>query len=85
MMVEPGEWGRYQGLHVRKDLADAFLAQGATVMRLGGSMTNADGFRFKHMVGPAWDRPPTDSSWIQHTSWGFGIFEFLQVGQETAE
>ena len=27
MMVEPGPWGRYQGMHVRKDLAEVFLAQ----------------------------------------------------------
>ena len=31
-------------MHVRKDLADAFLGQKPTVMRLGGSMTNAPGF-----------------------------------------
>jgi hypothetical protein len=77
LMVEPGRWGRYQGMHIRRDLADAFLGQKPTIMRLGGSMTNADGFRFKYMVGPSWSRPPTDSNWIKHTSWGFGIFEFL--------
>ena len=33
------------------------------------------------MVGPAWSRPPTDSYWIPHTSWGFGIFEFLQFAE----
>jgi alpha-L-arabinofuranosidase len=32
-------------------------------------------------VGPPWARPPTDSSWIGHTSWGFGIFEFLQFAE----
>ena len=40
------------------------------MMRLGGSMTNTDGFRFKYMVGPSWSRPPTDSNWIKKTSWG---------------
>ena len=69
MMVEPGEWGRYQGMHLRADLAETFLGQKPTMMRLGGSMTNADGFRFKYMVGPPWSRPPTDSSWIAKTSW----------------
>ena len=70
LMLEPGAWGRYEGLHVRKDLAEAFLGQGPTMMRLGGSMTNTDGFRFKYMVGPSWSRPPTDSNWIKKTSWG---------------
>ena len=70
LMVEPGAWGRFEGLHMRKDLAEAFLGQGPTMMRLGGSMTNTDGFRFKYMVGPSWSRPPTDSNWIKKTSWG---------------
>lgn len=69
-------------MHVRKDLAETFLSQGVTMMRLGGSMTNQDGFRFKYMVGPAWSRPPTDSHWIHHTSWGFGIFEFLEFNEK---
>ena len=60
-------------MHVRKDLAEAFLGQRPTIMRLGGSMTNVDGFRFADQVGPPWQRPPTDSSWIKHTSWGFGM------------
>ena len=47
IMVEPGTWGRYEGMHVRRDLAEAFLGQKPTMMRLGGSMTNTDGFRFK--------------------------------------
>ena len=47
IMVEPGPWGRYEGMHVRRDLAEAFLGQKPTMMRLGGSMTNTDGFRFK--------------------------------------
>jgi hypothetical protein len=47
VMVEPGPWGRYEGMHVRRDLVDAFLGQKPTMMRLGGSMTNTDGFRFK--------------------------------------
>jgi|EP01047_Picozoa_sp_COSAG01_P060204 hypothetical protein len=82
LMLEPGPWGRYEGMHVRKDLAEAFLGQGVTMMRLGGSMTNTDGFRFRYMVGPSWSRPPTDSNWIKKTSWGFGIFEFLQFNEK---
>ena len=30
LMVEPGAWGRYKGMHIRKDLAEAFLGQGPT-------------------------------------------------------
>mmetsp|Transcript_17296 Transcript_17296/g.45102 ORF Transcript_17296/g.45102 Transcript_17296/m.45102 type:complete len:686 (+) Transcript_17296:304-2361(+) len=81
LMLEPGEWGRYNGLHIRKDLAELFLGQRPAVMRLGGSMTNAPGFRFHFMVGPPWSRPPTDSGWIPTTSWGFGMFEFVQFAE----
>ena len=81
LMFEPGEWGRYKGMHVRKDLADVFLDQRPTIMRLGGSMTNSIGFRWRYMVGPVWSRPPTDSMWLKNTLWGFGIFEFLQFAE----
>ena len=54
-----GEWGRYHGLHVRKDLAEAFLGQKPSIIRLGGSMTNADGFRFKYVNGTRRIEPST--------------------------
>ena len=54
-----GEWGRYHGLHVRKDLAEAFLGQKPSIIRLGGSMTNADGFRFKYVNGARRIEPST--------------------------
>ena len=37
--------------------------------------------RCRYMVGQSWSRPPTDSHWIKKTSWGFGMFEFLEFNE----
>ncbi|MEJ7638575.1 MAG: hypothetical protein WKF75_11525, partial [Singulisphaera sp.] len=44
--LQPGPWGRFEGLPVRKDVAEGLIRQGVTVMRLGGLMINADGYRW---------------------------------------
>jgi len=38
--LQPGPWGRFKGLPVRKDLAEAIVGQGIKVIRLNGSMIN---------------------------------------------
>ena len=81
VMVEPGAWGRFAGMHVRADVAASFLSQGATVMRIGGSMTNQPGWRFAGQTGEPWARPPADSSWFPHTSFDLGMFELIQFAQ----
>src|SRR5205814_932402 len=40
--LQAGEWGRFNNLPVRKDVADGIVAQGLTVLRYGGSMVNAE-------------------------------------------
>jgi hypothetical protein len=56
--LQPGAWGRFHDLPVRKDVADGLLAQGLTVLRYGGSMVNARGYRWKNMIGSRDRRPP---------------------------
>ena len=72
--VHPGEWGRYHGLPVKKDLATMLIHQMApTILRFGGGTINARrigdddpknysgwglGYSWKHMRGPRWQRPP---------------------------
>jgi alpha-L-arabinofuranosidase len=75
--LQPGEWGRFKGLPVRKDVADGLVAQGLTVMRLGGLMANAPEYRWKRMVGPKDRRPPYKGYWYPHSSNGWGVIEFL--------
>jgi hypothetical protein len=75
--LQPGEWGRFQGLPVRRDVAEALIAQGVTVLRYGGSMVNNPGYRWKKMIGPRDRRPPHRGTWYRYSSNGWGILDFL--------
>jgi hypothetical protein len=75
--LQPGEWGRFHGLPVRRDVAEGLLNQGVTVLRYGGSMVNAAGYRWKKMIGPRDQRPPYTGTWYPYSSDGWGIFDFL--------
>jgi len=43
--LQPGEWGRFKGLPVRRDVAEGLINQGITVLRYGGSMVNHGGYK----------------------------------------
>lgn len=75
--LQPGPWGRFKGLPVRKDVGDALVAQGLTVLRMGGCMANAPEYRWKKMIGPRDRREPYKGFWYAHTSNGWGILDFL--------
>ncbi|MDB6065163.1 MAG: putative alpha-L-arabinofuranosidase [Pedosphaera sp.] len=77
--LQPGPWGRFQGLPVRKDVAEGLVAQGITVLRYGGSMVNAPGYRWKHMLGPRDRRPAYAGNWYPYSSDGWGIPDFLNL------
>ncbi len=77
VFFQPGEWGRFQGLPVRKDVTDALVAGGFTVLRYGGSMVNAPGYKWKNMIGPRDRRPPYAGFWYPHSTNGWGIPDFL--------
>jgi hypothetical protein len=77
--LQPGPWGRFKGLPTRRDVAEGLIREGVTVMRLGGLMVNADGFRWKQMIGPRDRRPPYNGYWYPHSSNGWGIFDFLNL------
>ncbi len=75
--LEPGEWGRFAGLPVRKDVAEALMKQGITVLRYGGSMVNATEYRWTNTIGPRDRRPPYAGTWYPYSSNGWGIPDFL--------
>jgi hypothetical protein len=77
--LEPGAWGRFKGLPVRKDVAEGLIHQGVTVLRYGGSMVNAEDYHWKHMVGPRDRRSPYDGHWYPYSSNGWSIFDFLNL------
>jgi hypothetical protein len=64
---------------VRNDVAAGLTNQGITVLRYGGSMINAAGYRWKNMVGPRDQRPPYTGTWYPYSSDGWGIIDFLDL------
>jgi hypothetical protein len=77
VFLQPGEWGRFRGLPVRRDVAEALIDQGITVLRYGGSMVNCPDYRWKAMIGPRDRRQPYKGTWYPFSSNGWGIPDFL--------
>lgn len=76
LMGPPSE--QYEGLPLRKDIAEAMKSQGLTFLRYSGTMINAPEYRWKKMLGNRDKRPPYRGHWYRHSTNGFGIEEFLQ-------
>lgn len=79
--LQPGAWGRFKGLPVRKDLAEALLAQGIRVLRFNGGMIEVAGYRWRNMRGPRDQRPPYDGFYDRYCSSGFGPAEAVAFGK----
>ncbi len=77
VFLQPGSWGRFKNLPVRKDVAEGLIHQGVTLLRYGGSMVNNPEYRWKKMIGPRAQRPPYEGHWYPYSSNGWGIFDFL--------
>ena len=75
--LQPGSWGRFKELPVRKDVAEGLIHQGVTILRYGGSMVNSPDYGWKKMIGPRAQRPPYAGHWHPNSSDGWGIFDFL--------
>lgn len=75
--LEPGEWGRFKDLPIRRDVAEALVQQGLTVLRYGGSMVNAPEYRWKKTIGPRDRRPPYKGTWYPYSTNGWGIIDFV--------
>jgi hypothetical protein len=75
--LQPGEWGRFKGLPVRRDVVEGLIDQGITVLRYGGSMINHPEYRWKKMIGPRDRRPPYVGTWYAYSSNGWGIPDFM--------
>jgi hypothetical protein len=84
--LQPGDWGRFEGLPVRKDLVNAMLDLGVRVVRYNGSMVNRcpDGqiYKWKEMIGPRDLRKPYRGLFNPYASHGFGIFDFLNLAEK---
>ncbi|MEI6646862.1 MAG: alpha-L-arabinofuranosidase C-terminal domain-containing protein [bacterium] len=79
--LQPGEWGRFKSLPVRKDLAEALLAQGIRVLRFNGGMIEVPGYRWRNLRGPRDERSPYDGFYDRYCSSGFGPAEAVAFGK----
>ncbi len=77
--LQPGEWGRFHGLPVRKDVAEGLMNMGVTVLRYGGSMVNHIEYRWKNMIGPRDRRPFYHGTWYPYSTNGWGIIDFINM------
>ena len=78
--LQRGEWGRFKGLPVRKELAEALLAQGIRVLRFNGGMIEVPGYRWRNLRGPRDERAPYDGFYDRYCSSGFGPLEAVAFG-----
>lgn len=83
--LEPAPWAGSLGLPARRDIAEALKRQHVGVLRMGGTMCNVDGYRWKAFRGPRFDREPYQGYWYQEAgatqSRGFGMFEVVDLCQ----
>jgi hypothetical protein len=79
--LQPGPWGRFKGLPVRRDVTEGLIDQGVTVLRYGGSMVNHAEYRWKKMLGPRDRRPNNPGCWYPYSTNGWGIIDFLDLCQ----
>jgi hypothetical protein len=77
--LQPGEWGRFKGLPIRRDVTEGLIQQGVTMLRYGGSMVNHLEYRWKKMIGPRDRRPPNAGMWYAYSTNGWGILDFLNL------
>ena len=81
--LQPGPWGRYAGLPLRKQLVEALKEMGVTAIRWDGSMVNKcpDGhlYKWKEMIGPRDLRKPYRGFFNPYASHGFAIFDVLNL------
>lgn len=71
------------GLPARRDVVHALRQQKLGVLRMGGTMCNVDGYRWKYFRGPREERDPYRGYWYEEAgltqSRGFGMFEVVDL------
>jgi hypothetical protein len=77
--LQPGPWGRFKDLPIRRDVVQGLIDQGVTFLRYGGSMVNVREYRWKKMIGPRDRRPPYNGNWYPYSSNGWAIPDFLDL------
>ena len=73
--LEPGAWGRWQGLPIRAEAAATLQAMGVGFMRYGGSVGAS--VAWKDFRGPVWNRTALGRTWASCDLSGWGPFDAL--------
>ena len=84
--LQAGQWGRVEGMPLRKGMVDALKKQGIKTMRYNGSMVDCsyDGhlYRWKKMIGPMDERRVCyRDGFNPYSTHTFGIIEFLELAE----
>jgi len=75
--LQPGDWGRFAQLPVRKDLAQSLLGHGVASLRFAHRHAACPQYRWKSTIGPRHERAPLATDKLPFGTNGFGIAEFL--------
>jgi hypothetical protein len=87
-VLEPVAEHRWRGMHVRRDIAEAIASAGLRFMRFGGDMAESleplpFGYTWRNQVGEPQRRPPKlGGAWYAYDSFGFGMFEVLEMAEK---
>lgn len=82
--LQPGTWGRVNGYPLRKDFVEQMKANGISFLRYNGSMNTCKDslmYSWKNMIGPRDERKAYTASFIPYSTYGFGFFESLMLGE----
>jgi alpha-N-arabinofuranosidase len=82
--LQQGKWGRVKDYPLRKDFVDQMKANGMSFLRYNGSMNTCKDsllYTWKNMIGPRDERKAYSASFIPYSTYGFGFFESLMLGE----
>lgn len=85
VLLEPVVEHRWRGMHIRNDIAQAIDEAGLRFMRFGGDMAESNeplpfGYTWANQIGDPQKRPPKlGGAWYAWDSFGFGMFEVLEM------
>jgi len=79
--LQPGEWGRFKGLPVRRDIAEGLVEHALTVLRCGGCLVNNPKYLWKDMIGPRDRRPAYIGSWYRYFTHGWAMIDVADFAE----
>ena len=75
--LEPGTWGRWEGLPVRIEAVETLQAMGVAAVRYGGTVGQS--VSWKDFRGPVWNRTGLGRTWASSDMSGWGPFDAMNI------